>query len=407
LKIVIVNEGVQPELIQLAIEIIDQKVDLRYLTRSSIAEDEWFLSFVTRISRLLKVRSILEKRVIKLPSHSLLGSFRFASFILRFLPRWLTKVPSQMVTRKFYIRTNKFLASYKPDYVIVNEGRNGLKITSDSGTKTIIVLSTTTKRHQNFARSNDGLISPQWIDYYSPQEFSEAEIARQENDFELCSLIIVPSEFVRASLPESAKTKARIAHLGFDSAVFNYSNTRRKRVVETEPLKCVYIGQFTQRKGIGYLLEAFSESDLPKGSTLHFVGLMPNGRRRILEKQFAGIRFVRPRSRVEIRGLLDQSDLFVLPSIVEGFALSAIEALATGIPILVTNNTLDSQIDHLSNGLIAQSASKHSIIEMLEFAARNPRKMDEIGHSGSSLAVGFTWTVYRKRIKGILETEIF
>ena len=401
------NEGVQPELIQLALEIIDLNFDLKYITRSSIAKDERVLPVLVRISQLIKVRSILEKRVIDLPSHAVVGSYRFASFILRFLPGWLTEVPNRMVNRRFYKQTKIFLDSYRPDYLIINEGRNGIEIPLNSGTKTIVLLSTTTKRHQNLIRRNDALISPQWIDYYSPQEFSEAEVLKQELDFDFCNFIIVPSEYVRSSLPKGIQSKAYVAHLGFDSSVFNYSVTRRERLAATEPLRCVYIGQFTQRKGIGYLLEAFMESDIPTGSTLQFVGLVPNGHRIILKKKFPGIQFIRPRSRVEIRRILDKSDLFVLPSMVEGFALSAIEALATGIPILVTNNTLDSQIDHLINGLITEPASRKSVVGMLEFAASNPKKMKEIGISGSDLALGFTWELYRKRIREILETEIY
>ena len=406
MKIIVVNEGVQPELIQISMELLNQNIDLKYLTRSSLAKDSWFLPLAIRITGLVRISHILKKRIIDLTSINLVVYYRLSSFLIRFLPRMLSSIANAFISKRFYRKANEFISSHPADYLILSEGRNGLQIPANSGIKTILILSTTTKRHQNQMRRNDMVKSPNWTQFYSPGLFTDQEIAEQEQDFLLCDFIISPSQYVKNSLPELFKDKTHVAHLGFDSTLFRFSNLRKARLRTSDPLRCIYVGQFTQRKGVGYLLEAFRKSRLPDGSSLQFVGLMPTGRRKLLESQFPGVHFSRPLSRTQIKELLDQCDLFVLPSIVEGFALSAIEALASGIPVLITHNTLDSQIEHLKNGLIAETGDSQSLLELLQFAALNPKIMEEIGVNGSALAMNFTWEEYRKKIRGIFQAEI-
>jgi glycosyltransferase involved in cell wall biosynthesis len=109
-----------------------------------------------------------------------------------------------------------------------------------------------------------------------------------------------------------------------------------------EPL-VMFLGRLIPRKGADILIEAFSEA-CPKSGRLVIAG--PEGEpgyRAMLEKRS---RDTRIESRVIFTGalydedksaLMIDADIFVLPSRYENFANSAAEAIAFGVPVIITD----------------------------------------------------------------------
>jgi glycosyltransferase involved in cell wall biosynthesis len=109
-----------------------------------------------------------------------------------------------------------------------------------------------------------------------------------------------------------------------------------------EPL-VMFLGRLIPRKGADILIEAFSEA-CPKSGRLVIAG--PEGEpgyRAMLEKR---ARDTRIESRVIFTGalydddksaLMTDADIFVLPSRYENFANSAAEAIAFGVPVIITD----------------------------------------------------------------------
>ena len=101
----------------------------------------------------------------------------------------------------------------------------------------------------------------------------------------------------------------------------------------------IVLGRLAANKGQRYLVEA-APAILMRFPNAHFVFAgNPAGRadldQRIcalgLERHFSLIGF-----RSDVVNLLRSSDLFVLPSLAEGFSLSIVEALAAGLPVIAT-----------------------------------------------------------------------
>jgi len=120
--------------------------------------------------------------------------------------------------------------------------------------------------------------------------------------------------------------------------------TFRKRwgIPYDEPL-VMFLGRLIPRKGADILIEAFSEA-CPKSGRLVIAG--PEGEpgyRAILERR---VRESGIESRVTFTGalydddksaLMIDADIFVLPSRYENFANSAAEAIASGIPVIISD----------------------------------------------------------------------
>ena len=120
---------------------------------------------------------------------------------------------------------------------------------------------------------------------------------------------------------------------GVDRDVFAY----RKRDSDSPPFRVMFAGQQSLRKGIRYILQAL-EQMYDKTIELHCFG---HGSKET-EKDFAEYK---GESKVVQHGTVSQeilseefnsSDLLVLPSLEEGYGLVVIQALACGLPCLVS-----------------------------------------------------------------------
>lgn len=100
----------------------------------------------------------------------------------------------------------------------------------------------------------------------------------------------------------------------------------------------VAVSNLEQRKGIEYLIRAVERlvSD-GRDVMLTLVGEGPDRRR--LEDMAAGlpVALVGSRSRDEIVSLLRTADAFAMPTLVDPFGISAVEATAAGVPVAVTS----------------------------------------------------------------------
>ena len=140
--------------------------------------------------------------------------------------------------------------------------------------------------------------------------------------------------------------KLVVRNNGIDRKTFNSllprGAFRRKWGIGSAEPVVLFLGRLIPRKGADILIDAFAES-CPKSGRLVIAG--PEGEpgyHAVLSKraQEAGIK-----SRVIFTGplyddakmeVLADSDIFVLPSRYENFANSAAEAMACGIPVIVT-----------------------------------------------------------------------
>lgn len=157
--------------------------------------------------------------------------------------------------------------------------------------------------------------------------------------------IVVGSEENRRRLIDIFRVpagKIAVVHPGFDPAPFAVTEppTLRQELGLTidQPL-IIVLGRLAANKGHRFLIEA-APMILARFPNTHFVFAgNPEGRtdldQRIralgLERHFTLIGF-----RSDVVNLLRSSDVFVLPSLAEGFSLSIIEALAAGLPVIAT-----------------------------------------------------------------------
>ena len=103
------------------------------------------------------------------------------------------------------------------------------------------------------------------------------------------------------------------------------------------PVRFLFVGQGVQRKGLHHLLHAWRKVD-PDQARLTLVcysidpGIAELARQR-------GVELLGRQERPKLDALMQQSDVFIMPSLVEGFGLTYLEALAAGCHVVGTANT--------------------------------------------------------------------
>ena len=202
--------------------------------------------------------------------------------------------------------------------------------------------------------------------------------------------ILCASQFSRRTLLEAGATAPiKVVPYGVDATTY-----RCRDAAPTGKFTVAFIGAFTARKGVLYLLRALR----PLAAHVRLVIYTRAKIDPAFAAEFAGIE-------VEVRaGLSDQAlaadlarcHLMALPSIAEGFGLTIMEAMACGVPVICTHNTGGADfITHGRDGFVIPIRDVTALKQLLELGLADRDRFDEIGQAARKVAEGLTWAKYR------------
>jgi len=193
------------------------------------------------------------------------------------------------------------------------------------------------------------------------EEVSRRYIQRERSEWHEATHIICGSERVRQAIGE-AGGPIRKCHMVPSGVVLPMLGgdalplTRRGG-----PLRVLIVGAVGLRKGSQYALGAAQEL----GSTvcIRMVGPI-NAGKKVFDRLRRHVELVGSVPRAQVREHYDWADVFLLPSLCEGAALSVFEAQAYGLPVVCTHEC-GSQVQHGETGLLISARSSESIVEAL------------------------------------------
>jgi len=159
---------------------------------------------------------------------------------------------------------------------------------------------------------------------------------RRAIDWERAAAVVCASGFTARSVIADGCDPAKIAVIpyGLPPVVARGGRARGDGAATAEFL---FVGQGIQRKGLHHLVRAW-QADPPPGARLTIVAyvLDPGIAALITDPS---IRVLGYQSREDLAALFAGADVFAMPSLVEGFGLVYLEALAQGCHVLGTANT--------------------------------------------------------------------
>lgn len=214
-------------------------------------------------------------------------------------------------------------------------------------------------------------------------------------EVEVADAIVVNSNWskdamLRENLPENKICTIPLAYEGRASSG-NLKRTFPARFTMQRPLRVLFLGQVTLRKGMGELLTAINalsgqpvefdivgpiHMEIPDQMLhhpqLHWRGAVPRG---------------------EASHYYEQADLFILPTLSDGFGLTQLEAQAWKLPV-IASPFCGKVVTNGFNGMILPSVSGEAIENAIRYCIDHPDKLadwsdnSEVGDQYSLDAIG-------------------
>jgi glycosyltransferase involved in cell wall biosynthesis len=209
-------------------------------------------------------------------------------------------------------------------------------------------------------------------------------------ELDLADYIFVPSRHARRTYLEQGVPASKIRVLPYGVDLEQFRDTEKR----DDTFRVIYAGSITIRKGPQYLLEAFAR--LPRQNTeLLLVGPMDPAFRKLLDRYEGNFRYVGVVPKVQLQELYSTSSVFVLPSLADSFSLATLEAMACGLPVVVSENTGAADVlTHGAEGFVTPIRNSDAIHQHLEYLRANEEARRAMGSRAARRAQELTWARY-------------
>jgi alpha-1,6-mannosyltransferase len=225
----------------------------------------------------------------------------------------------------------------------------------------------------------------------------------------LVSGTLAPSDFVAGELEREGVERVRRVTLGVDLDRFHpgrrayAAETRRSFGLPDGPL-VLFVGRIAREKELDLLLTAWPAVERRTGARLVLIGDGPS-RRRLQRRPGSDRLYWLPfeRDRERLADLLAAVDLYVAPCSLETFGLSALEAIASGTPILtadrggvaetVTRSGAGAHFQSGDSGSLAETAAQLLSGDLQSLGARGRWYAE--AHHGWDTVLDRLFDIYR------------
>ncbi|MBC7939095.1 MAG: glycosyltransferase family 4 protein [Chitinophagaceae bacterium] len=219
---------------------------------------------------------------------------------------------------------------------------------------------------------------------------------RLDREIALADVVLLGSQFAADSFVAEGipPDKLAVVPYGVDQRVFRPAS---QASTSERPFKVIYAGQLTQRKGIAYLLRAYAAFRKPD-TELTLVGDVVGSREPL--RPFADhFTHVPHQTRPALAQRYREASVFVLPTLMEGMPLVVLEAMACGLPVVVTPNGPAGIVRDGVDGFIVPERDPGAIAHCLQRLYDDPGLRARMGRNAATRALEFSWDVYAMGVR--------
>ncbi|MGQ9565286.1 MAG: glycosyltransferase family 4 protein [Candidatus Bathyarchaeales archaeon] len=230
--------------------------------------------------------------------------------------------------------------------------------------------------------------------------------------------VIAVSQFTKNALTSAYRIPLQKIHVIYNGIYSDQYTCTKAEIEEAKQnlnienaFTILYVGRVEQRKGLIYLLEAFAR--LAKDYICKLI-IAGDGKQTQLKQhaQTLGIKekiiFTGKVDHDTLKRLYNICDVFVLPSLLEGFGLTILEAMAAGKPVVATNvGGIPEIMKNNVHGKLVEPKNPQQLSTMLKFFLENPKTSRKIGeHNRKYVQERFSWAKTAKETTLLYETLI-
>jgi len=225
--------------------------------------------------------------------------------------------------------------------------------------------------------------------------------ARRYREFELADVVVANSNFTAKTWTAAGLdgSKIRVVTLG---GPMPEARGAEGGSHGQGPMRLVWTGTFSVRKGAHYLLEAWRRWNPGDSSVLDVFGsvALPDS---LMEALPRNIVLHGPVGRQRVLDEFLRSDLLIFPTLCDGFGLVVPEAMSRGLPVLTTNQAGASElVEDRVNGLVVEAANADRLMESLQWAADNRKKLGMMRSAALETAEKNQWKGYGLKLRNAI-----
>ena len=232
-------------------------------------------------------------------------------------------------------------------------------------------------------------------------EITSDSIQQEEAEMSLADFIFGPSPEVRKSFQEAGVPEHKIipTSYGWSPQLFPYTASDKP---QSEEVTVLFVGRVCVRKGVHLLLRAWEKSGV-KGRLILFGTIEPAiaescgdllARSDVLHFEFS----------TNYAFAYREADIFAFPSLEEGSPLVTYEAMAHGLPMLMSPMGAGGIVREGIDGMILEPYDEDAWVEALRKLASSPDLRTRFGASARQWVEEFTWEkVAHRRAVSMLE----
>jgi len=227
----------------------------------------------------------------------------------------------------------------------------------------------------------------------------ERRIARRRAEWDAADLVIAASRFTRDSFAQGGfdTTKVQIVPYGAPPPI-SQADLSRKTDDEAAPLRLLWAGTFSIRKGAHYLLEAWRKNRLARHIRLTVCGtvaLPP----RLLEPMPEHIEFTGPLPKAQLMARYDSADVLIFPTLCDGFGMVVTEAWSRGLPVIITDHAgANDLLQPNRNGILIPAGDADAIASALNWCLDHRAELRDMREAALATAAGWQWSDYRRSL---------
>jgi len=230
------------------------------------------------------------------------------------------------------------------------------------------------------------------------RDCKEADLLMVNSDF-------VKSTFLRYGYPPE---KIRVVYMGLSSDFNGLKKWRDDELVSVgrdpaHPLKIVFTGPFAPHKGNEYFLQAIDllvKRNVSLEVTVMGVCRLTKEQQAVYHDVIQMIRFSGHLPQDEMKQRLCGNHLYLFPSLSEGCAKSAFEAMSAGLCVVATAET-GVPIEDGEDGFLVPARDSAAIAAKIEVLLDHPEAMMNAGKKATEKLSQYTWDAYAQNVLNV------
>ena len=254
--------------------------------------------------------------------------------------------------------------------------------------------------HPNHTRS---LLASEHQKYYNRNNLNKTKMAVRHG-FDKADYILYLSEYSKDTFIENGFEENRLLKVGpLGTDIDHYTPTTPPE----DEFVAVSVANMAELKGIRYLIDAWEKLSIPN-ARLILCGTMNKAVETALKPRIERM------ESVDHVGYVDdpheyykKASVLVHPSLTEGFSKTISEAMASELPVIITEHCQREFIDNA--GFVVPIRDSDAIADRLQYIYEHPEEAKEMGQRGRKITEQNTWDDFSTRVmeahKEILRRE--